>query len=55
MQGGRQEREHCYLCVGRAGQPHPAGGHHQVDQRVGEISCIHTGDMNTTGSVDCVL
>ena len=46
MQGGRQEREHCHLCLGRAGQPHPARGHHQADQRVGLLTCLETHDTN---------
>ena len=34
MQGGRQERQHRHLSLGRTGQPHSAGRHNQADQRV---------------------
>lgn len=37
MQGGRQEREHCHLGLGRAWQPYPARRHHQANQRVGPV------------------
>lgn len=45
MQGGRQEREHCHLGLGRAWQPYPARRHHQANQRVGPMH--ETGRKST--------